>query len=275
MVAGIFHSGSGIGDQLFRYITVRTLAEEKGYEWGMQQTNNFKGYEFFKNFEISSGPTHFYPKDWIYWNEKDVRDAQGNDIRSFDPEIQFIQENTIIDGSFENPKYWAHNLKNIDKWLQVESLDLPDDLCIISHRGGEYKSVPELYLPDGYWHYAVQKMREINPNMRFQIQTDDPEEAKRIFPEFEVVDNQQISHSKHTAMGLNWRSIRYANYLIVGNSAFSIVPSLLSPAKVILAPRYHARHNIGIWARPSNYYDRYTYISPSEYPNEIYSSYTK
>ena len=264
MISGSFHEGSGLGDQLFRYITVRTLAEEKGFIWNMMNKSAFKG-DFFIDFWKDLNIQESYIDNPAFWYEKDVRDAQGNDIRSYDPEINFVQNNTIIDGSFEDSKYWGHNLDNISKWLAVEPLNVPDDLCVISHRGGEYKIVPELYLPDGYWHYAVKKMREINPNMKFQVQTDDPAEAKRIFPDLEVVDNQQISHSKHSAMGYNWRAIRYAHYLIVGNSAFSIIPSFLSPAKVILAPRYHARHNTGIWARPACYYKRYVYISPTDY----------
>ena len=259
MIASIFHEGSGLGDQLFRYITVRTLAEEKGYEYGM--IGNFKG-DFFLNRPVSH--SRIQPNTMV-WNEKDVRDEIGNDIRSYDPEISFVQDNTVIDGSFEDERYYIHNLKNIDSWLQVEPLQLPDDLCVISHRGGEYKLYSKLYLPDAYWHYCVDKMREINPQMKFQVQTDDPSEVRRIFPDLEVIDNQQISHSKHSQMGYNWRAIRYANYLIVGNSAFSTIPSLLSPAKVILAPRYHAGHNEGIWQRPACYHKRYQYISPSDY----------
>ena len=268
MIAGIFHEGSGLGDQLFRYITVRTLAEKKGCKWEMMNHRFFKGQDFLKIPYVDEMP----PKEYKAWLEKDVRGGQGIDIRSYDPEINFVEDNTVIDGSFEDERYYIHNLKNIDSWLQVEPLQLPDDLCVISHRGGEYKLYPKLYLPDAYWHYCVDKMREINPQMKFQVQTDDPSEARRIFPDLEVIDNQQISHSKHSQMGYNWRAIRYANYLIVGNSAFSTIPSLLSPAKVILAPRYHAGHNVGIWQRPACYHRRYQYISPSDYHNEIYTT---
>lgn len=261
MIAGIFHEGSGLGDQLFRYITVRTLAEEKGWRFTIINPENFKGDAFLAldmgKRDHAGTASHFY--------EKEVRDVDGTDIRSYDPEINFIENNTAVDGSFEDSKYWEHNLAHINKWLAVEPLKVPDDLCIISHRGGEYKLYPELYLPDAYWHYSISKMLEINPKMKFQIQTDDSPEARRIFPSFEVIDNQEISHSRHSNMSYNWRAIRYANYLIVGNSAFSIIPSLLSPAKVILAPRYHAGHNVGIWKRPACYYERYQYISPSDY----------
>lgn len=249
MIAGIFHKGSGLGDQLMRYITVRTLAEEKGFDWGMLATANFKGTSFLPT------PLDALNSTYSKWIEKDVRDEFGNDIRSYDPEINFVEDSTIIDGCFEDYKYWGHNIENIRNWLKVEPLPLPSDVCVISHRGGEYKAFPELYLPDGYWMHAIKKMREVNPLIDFEVQTDDKEEARRIFPDFEVISN----------IGYNWRAIRYAKYLIVSNSAFSIIPSLLGNAKLILAPKYHARHNIGIWARPASYYKRYQYIDKRDY----------
>lgn len=268
MIAGIFHEGSGLGDQLFRYITLRTLAEKKGYEWGMINGHSFKGKNFLNVQYTSRGNQYggvLPPNDAMNWQEKDIRDIHGNDIRSYDPEINFVEDNTIIDGSFEDYRYWGDNLHQIDTWLRVEPLALEKDTCVISHRGGEYKLYKDLYLPDAYWHYAVRKVWELNPNVKFIVQTDDTDEARRIFPNFEIIENKPIRHSFHENMGLNWRYIRYAPYLIVGNSAFSIIPSLLSPAKVIFAPKYHAGHNVGIWKRPACYYDRYTYIDPREY----------
>lgn len=272
MIAGIFHEGSGLGDQLFRYITVRTLAETKGYEWGMIGGENFKGKGFLEIAYTSRGNQFggVLPPDNVpTWMEKDVRDQNGNDIRSYDPEINFVQDDTIIDGSFEDYRYWGHNLHTIDSWLRVEPLELNPNTCVISHRGGEYKLYKDLYLPDSYWRYAVLKMWEINPSMTFVVQSDDTEEAKRIFPNFEIIENPPIGHSLHENMGLNWRYIRYAPYLIVGNSAFSIIPSLLSPAKIIYAPKYHAGYNVGIWKRPACYYDRYTYIDPQQHEKSL------
>src|SRR5438105_3580127 len=104
MIAGIFHAGSGLGDQLHRYITVRTLAESKGYEWGMDGV--FKG-----KFFLHQPQTSVLMGKWKTWLEKEVKDENGVDIRSYDPEINFIEDNTIIDGTFEDDKYWGHNLK--------------------------------------------------------------------------------------------------------------------------------------------------------------------
>lgn len=269
MVAGIFHEGSGLGDQLFRYITVRTFAEDKGREWTMTNPSNFKGNSFI---DLDVGPVQ--PWNWPVWYEKVVRDENGVDIRSFDPEINFVGDNTLIDGSFEDDKYWRHNLGNINKWLKVDELSIPGDVCIIGFRGGEYASQPDLFLSKDYYDDAIDKMCEIDPNMQFQVHTDDPILAQEYFPDFEIVDNKSISHSKHTAMGFNWRSARYAKYAIVPNSAFFIMPRILahherghfdryghdSYSAVTIAPHYWARRNIKTWARPACYYPEFLYI---------------
>ena len=148
MIVGIFHKGSGLGDQLMRYITVRTLAEEKGFTWSMFSPENFKGKDFM-SIKLHEDPWYlkeFQPKNVKIWNEKDVRE-NGVDVRSYDPEINFVEDDTVIDGYFEDDKYWGHNIENISKWLKVEPLEMPNNVCVIGFRGGEYYSDPELGLP--------------------------------------------------------------------------------------------------------------------------------
>lgn len=243
---------------------MRTLAEEKGYAWGMIRPPNFKG-DFFLNLFLGKKIDELRLNPELkYFDEKDVRDTQGNDIRSYDPEINFVEDKTIIDGSFEDSKYWGHNLENISKWLVVEPLNTSDDLCVIGFRGGEYALNPELFLPKEYYTEAMRKIYALNENVKFQVHTDDPILAKEYFPHFEIIENTSISHSKHTNMGFNWRSARYAKCAIIPNSAFFIIPRLLKhledPTAVTIAPRYWARHNTKIWARPACYYKPFTYI---------------
>lgn len=257
MISGIFHEGSGLGDQLFRYITVRTLAEEKGYEWGMKEWWNYKAQDWL---ELDTGkPFQNYPFE-NSWQEKDVRDANGLDIRSYDPEINFVEDNTIIDGSFEDDKYWGHNMYNISKWLAVEPLNVPEGLCVIGFRGGEYALDMNLFLDASYW----KKAREVMGIKYWQVHSDDPELASLCFPGAEIVPNSKISHSKHSNMSFNWRSARYAKYAIIPNSAFFILPRLLKhyedPTAVTIAPRYWARRNTKVWARPACYYRPFTYV---------------
>jgi len=257
MIAGLFHEGSGLGDQLFRYITVRTLAEEKGWDWDMAHPHNFKGNSFMLNLGVKGD----MPMDPVYkvWNEKVVRDENGVDIRSYDPEINFIEDWTVIDGSFEDDKYWGHNLKNINEWLKVEPLEVPDNKCLVGFRGGEYYSDPNLGLPIEYFTEAMTHF----PGFEYEVHTDDPKLAKNMLG-LPTIENNQLSHSRHSNMGFNWRSMRYAKHAIIPNSAFFILPRLLKhhedPEAVTIAPRYWARRNTKTWARPSCYYRSFQYV---------------
>lgn len=278
MIAGIFHEGSGLGDQLFRYITVRTLAEDKGYTYGMQGT--FKGDFFLDRPRLVSDAPLWLRKAGVIklWNEKKVIE-NGLDVRSYDPEINFVEDNTIVDGSFEDNKYWRHNLLNINKWLSVEQLNVLDDLCVIGFRGGEYYTDSNLGLPTSYYEQAVIEMHKINPKMRFEVHTDDPQIAELMLTpifgtnqkKITYVPNKRINHSRHTNMGFNWRNARYAKYAIIPNSAFFILPRILRHANpetsranprgpITIAPRYWARRNTKIWARPACYYPEFRYI---------------
>lgn len=245
MIAGVFHKGSGLGDQLMRYITARTIAQEKGYEWGMVYPENFKGKDFM---QIDMG-TPVDQSEYHHFTEKEVRDENGTDIRSYDPEINFIKDYTIIDGCFEDSKYWGHNLYNINRWLCVEPIEVPDDVCVIGFRGGEYATVSDLFLPADYWKEGIEQAKQINPDMRFEVHTDDYTLAKALFPQYKIIQD----------IGINWRSMRYAKHAIIANSAFYIMPRLLSGG-VTIAPRYWARRNTKIWARPATFYKEFKYI---------------
>lgn len=267
MISGIFHQGSGLGNQLHRYVMTRVLAEDKGYGWGMCNYSLFKGIGFMK---IDTGIPIGSPEAMKYkggnirhnfkeWNEKKVLE-NGVDIRGYDPEINFVQDNTIIDGEFQDPRYFEHRLDDIREWLKVKPIDMPDDLCVIGFRGGEYTAVPALFLPQQYWDTAIALKRAYNPNMRFQVHTDDPITARKFFPDFEIIQNIEI----------NWRSARYAKELIIANSSFYIFPSLLNEnCREVIAPRYWARYNTKTWALPQNYYHQFKYIHHESASNKL------
>lgn len=274
MITGIFHQGSGLGNQLHRYVATRVLALDKGYEWGMilnpdgsGKEVGFKGKSFMKiddwdrgfkknivKFDISQNTFNNLPSEpemeYGSWQEKYVRDeTSGVDIRSYDPEFNFIEDNTIIDGEFQDERYWQHREKEVDEWLKVEPLEMPDDVCVIGFRGGEFAVYPDLFLPKEFWDEGIARIKSINPNMKFEVHTDDPILAQQFFPDYKVTHD----------IGLNWRSMRFAKYAIIANSSFFIFPRWLNKGTTI-APRYWARHNTKIWALPSNFYRRFTYI---------------
>lgn len=262
MIAGLFHKGSGLGNQLFRYIATRVAAEERGFEFGMINPEGFKGASFMQidmglpvsgtfHVEQISGETIPEGHGMTLYHEKKVIE-NGVDVRGYDPEFNFLEDNTLIDGEFQDIRYFQHHEKYLDTWLGVRYLGMPNNLCILGFRGGEFASIPDLFLPREYWETAIARMKAINPDMKFVAVTDDPETARAVLP-----SEVGITHE----LSLDWRMIRYARYLILSNSSFYILPALLNEYAIeIVAPRYWARRNTGVWATNQNFYSKFSYI---------------
>lgn len=263
MIAGIFHQGSGLGNQLHRYIGTRVLALDKGCDFGMIAPELFKGKEFMnldmgvKNEAIwdiqqGTGKVFTWSGSWNKTSQPPMKTWNEWNKNIYDPDFNFVEDNTIIDGEFQDERYFISHLPEIREWLKVEPLTIPDDVCVINFRGGEYQGVPELFLPQSYWQEAIDTMKKLVPYpLRFEVHTDDPTLAARIFYSLPIYHD----------IGLNWRSIRHAKYLILSNSSFAILPSLVNEkAEVIIAPHYWNRYNVKRWDYPQNYYRQFWYI---------------
>lgn len=252
MIIGLWHPGSGVGDQLFCYLAARITAERLGVSFGM--VGEFKGESFLK---LDKGAEVIYahhvemPAGKIVMNHGwPVYEGKTY----YDPEFNFIEDMTIVDGCrCQDERYWLDYSASVSEWFATEPINVPDDVCIIGFRGGEYATVPDLFLTKHYWDKALLIMSMTSPTIRFQVHTDDVVLAKKFFPDYEIVHD----------VGLNWQTIRYAKYAIIANSAFYILPRLLKHKEVVamtLAPRYWARRNIKEWSTPQNYYPSFTYL---------------
>lgn len=266
MIYGFIHPGSGLGNQLHRYVAIRTLALDKGYDFAMIGRGYFKGDGFMDldlgtfspdmKASVEQGGKIVVQEDMPLWEEGSTH---------YNPEFNFIEDNTLVDGEFQDERYFGHRLDEINEWLKVDPIEIPDDVCVIGFRGGEFYTVPELGLPPTYYEEGIRMMKEINPDMKFEVHTDDPTLAQRFFPDFRVIHN----------VGVNWRSVRCAKYAIIANSSFYIFPRLLRHHQgkymnfdfqmvddntTTIAPRYWDRYNIKKWERPYNYYKAFAYI---------------
>ena len=252
MIFGLLHPGSGLGNMLHRYIATRIKALELGVDFSIINWEGFKGKSFMSlDMGRKEEMPYFIEQDtgkiicfieglnnWEEWNKF-----------TYDPDWNFVEDNTIIDGSFEDPRYFEHRLSEIDEWLEVKEWNIPDDVCVVGFRGGEYYTVPELGLPVEWFYQAMGEMIKINPNMKFEIHTDDEALAKQFFPKDKVIHNIE----------LNWRAMRYAKYAIIANSSFYVLPRLLNGGFTI-APRYWNRYNTKKWDYPQGYYKKFKYI---------------
>lgn len=260
MIVSYFHQGSGLGNQLHRYVATRVRAADLGVDWDMiynpdesWKPEGFKGSSFMK---IGWGePRAQLINISRQWREKKITDRNDVDISSYDPEFNFIEDNTLIDGEFQDERYWAHREKDLRWWLRVELLEIPDDLCLIGFRGGEFSIYPDLFLTKEYWDEGIARMRAINPSMRFEVHTDDKPLAEAFFDyRFPVVQD----------IALNWRSMRYAKHAIISNSSFCILPRWLrqheNTGAITISPRFWARRNTRVWSLPQNFYKCFAYI---------------
>lgn len=279
MILGLQHPGSGVGDMLFCYLAARITAERLGVPYAM--VGEPKWLSFIKaDFPRADVPFRVELPAGKIVIENDMPIYEGKTY--YDPEFNFIEDNTIVDGCrCQDERYWE--AYPIDAWLKTDSIPyyatskgetgvMPDDLCIIGFRGGEYYAIPELGLTKDYFVDAMNEMRKINPDMRFRIVTDDPDLARTCFPHIEVTHD----------LAMDWLQVRHAKYAIIANSAFYILPrwmrhhSSLSWKEILneeyteenlkgpitIAPRRWARRNIpdAEWSTPQSYYPSFKYI---------------
>jgi hypothetical protein len=251
MLATPFYNGQGLGNQLHNYVTVKCLALDKGYDFGVLFPERFKGTFMALDMgkEVCGGKYGTEGSRPIELPET-IQCWYKEETSGYDPFLAQIGDNTLVHGNLQGENYFKHRRDEIKGWLRVEPLEMPDDLCVINFRGGEYKYVPEFFLTRDYWERGIAIMKFINPDMRFEVHTDDVDEAKRFFPDYPVIHDT----------GLNWRSIRYAKYLLISNSSFAWLPAWLGDAKLILAPKFWGRRNKGYWFLEQNYTDRFLYI---------------
>ena len=236
MISGIFHKGSGLGNQLFRYVGSRVMALDKGEEHTMVAPELFKG-EMFMDLDMGV-------KTDIEYH---IEEPAGKVV----PEN--VEDITVVDGEFQGEQYFMHRIDEVRKWLAVEPLEMSDDVCVIGFRGGEYVGVRDWFLPKSYYEEAVTMMMEKYPDIKFHVVTDDVPEAERMFRGLDCVISHEIS--------MDWRMIRYAKHLILANSSFFILPALLNEdIKEVIAPMYWGGRNVGKWHLEDNNYKKFTYI---------------
>ncbi len=252
MIVTELYKGQGLGNQLCAYVMTRVIALDKGYVFGIMHPERFKGASFItldfghpvvggKSAYEGAVPSLLPHGITNYYCEARANLADGTDIRSYDKNIALIKDNTKIDGVFQGENYFKHRKNEIRQWIKVETRPTDPNLCIINFRGGEYAGVQKLFLAQTYWDNAIANMRSVNPTMEFQVVTDDVKTAKKFFPHFKISHNLKDDYI----------AIQSATYLILSNSSFAFFPAWLNErAKLIIAPKYWARHNVsdGYWS---------------------------
>ncbi len=247
-----------ISDHIVRYCICRTVAERNNYQYGINKVTShdyFGGIEqmtFFKDINYgleNHTPYGELPEGTKYvWEEKrEMHD--GYNYHPFQPDIFDVPEDTkLVIYCGQDAKYLQK--EKCAKWLEVKDdivelsklllnnagIELDDDLCLLSARGGEYRSVPSLFLTYNYWDKAMKLMLDKNPKMKFLVLTEDPEFYRNFF-------NVPVMHF---SCQTDWWAINNCKNAIVANSGFNIFPIWLNKNNPFaIAPYLWANHNFG------------------------------
>jgi hypothetical protein len=269
MLATKILNGQGIGNQLFCYVTTRSIAHDRGLEFGIKDSgwsgdkrynqNGFYWMDLDMGSPVPDNMQVYYEQDKRLKLETCWHDmTYGCDIRKYDLNLFNASDNTIIFGNMQDEKYFIHNKDLVKQWLKVkEEYDTyeytDDNICILNFRGGEYVGHHELYLERKYWIDAMNSMTKINPNMEFVVITDDIKASQDMLPEIPAY---------HFSVDKDYAIIKNCKHVILSNSSFPFFPVFTSDTiENIIAPKYWARHNVsdGYWSMAQNMYKGWIY----------------
>jgi hypothetical protein len=267
MIGAEFYKGQGLGNQLWIYASVRCIAKRHGFEFGFTGTDQFKGHEFlsldFGNASrksTSNGPRNRVPKGFLKYSSETriIHKQSGADISPVDSQILNVSDGTFIDGPLQAEYYLAGFKDDVSKWFN--STSEASEKCVISLRGGEYRGLNDVFLPLDYYLNAIDRVREIDPDVEFEVVTDDLSLANEYFPNLKatssggvkILFNKIYISPKSSKIGRDFAALQRAKYLILSNSSFSWWGAYTNrDTQLVIAPKYWARFNIsdGYWSQ--------------------------
>ena len=273
IIATKLSKGSGLGNQLFYYVTTRALALEQGFDFAVF------GSEFMANnihsdcglyfMDLDYGRTDVPEGKFTLYKEREDRlyipnswhdITHGCYVAGADEKLFHLENGMLLQGNLQDESYYIKYIKEIKQWLKVkeeyECNDFADDdICVLHVRCGDYLGNRELLLRNDYWLHGIREFRKINSAMKFVAVTNGVEEAKKMLPPEVDVYNFDISK--------DYSILKNAKYLLLGNSSFAYFPALTNEnVKRIIAPKYWARYNVsdGYWASEQNIYSNFEYM---------------
>lgn len=274
-----------LGNHMWYYSICRIVAEKLGYEWGIDPTPEYDYHGganqmYFMNVDfgkpittIGRNERRLKTYDGItheYYDKHKEHSYNGDNclINMYDDNVWNIKDNTMIHLITQSEDYLIDRKEDVINWFQIKEeykqlyenklkelgILLDDNTCVINFRGGEFKSVYNLIPNTEYWSNSIKKMKEINPNMRFIIISDDTQCANTYMPGIPCY---------HIDIGFDFFVVNTSKYLILSNSTFSWWASWLNTqVKFIIAPKYWGRYNSsnGYWSLGDSYTRGFNYM---------------
>ena len=249
-----------LGNHLFQYVLTRAIAERKGYEWGFTKYiygDYFNGQSQMDFLDVDYGKQ---PVENIKYEYKEtvVNIGGHTNVHLYDT-FKDLKDNSKLIGCWQTEQYFEK--EKVQEWMKIkevekyEHLKTDENTCVINVRGGHYRGIPDVLLPQSYWINAVNHMKRLNPHMKFLVITDDVSYSKYLFPDFPCF---------HYGINKDYYVINTASWLILSNSSFAWFPAWLNKKiKQTIVPKYWARYNSsdGYWASSNIFTKGWTYLN--------------
>jgi len=252
MIKTNFLDGQGLGNQLWVYATVRSLAKKLGMPYSIEGINSFKG-DSFLEISLSDSIDKDFDRSYIFKEQQFFDQELQYFATDYDARVEKLQENTWIEGHFQSEKYLYEFNDSLSDWIPLsdamkEYSQQFSETCILNIRGGEYKRHKNLILPKSYWEDGMLNIQKKTSLDKFLIVTDDPSYAKALFPNIPIL-NGSVAECYAALYG--------ANSLVVSNSSFSYFPiKTRKDSPFVIAPYQWSRfgNKYNRWAAPANLY---------------------
>ncbi len=262
MLAASIHEHAGLGNQIWRYVCCRVFADRLGYDYGISHPgwrgpflNLDWGKDVKLNVEQDSDFSATNEFEHYYKEKFEPFPEVHGEVGRPDEKFLDLDDKTYINGVFQRMGYIEDYREDICKWLTYdEELKVTeyasDNICVIQLRGGDYTTGHAMLSPE-YYHNAMKRMKENNPDIEFVIVTDDKITAQRMIPGVPVVGSA-VSEEKDEHQGnISWYkypggpvSIDYsilntAKYAIISASTFAFWPVWTNKDLInVIAPMY-------------------------------------
>ena len=251
-----------LGNNLFQYAFCRISAIKQNCNFyipnNREESISFYSYcsqKTSRGFDMSceSNP-HYWTGEKLFSIDYGINDGCIYKLLG-DTNVEDVTDGTLLTDFYQSDSYLLEYRDIIlNDWYKFnesvvnESKELldrynVDEYCYIHLRSTDYKNIPEIFLPINYYLKSIDHIKELNPNIQFLVITDDVDDGKKMFPEFEVLSN---------STEIDFYLISQSKYKIISNSSFSWWASWLSQNnKITIAPNNWLNYNCGGGFLPS------------------------
>ena len=235
-----------LGNQMFAYAAIKTIAKDKGYEFGVldeydnqflkNDTDKRLGCNLTTIFEnIQKEVIHHIPSEFNEFQE--ITTAKSSS--SFQKEALQVKDDTVMKGRYISPIYFEHRLKEVQEWFQFPELIeketkhildnlrekyTPDTLfCSVHFRNALDYRIKGYMLSKHYWEKAAKELLNQNNGKKivFILLYD---KMSRLIKDFSKKYKSEIIHN---SLINDFDLISKCDFHIVCNSSFSIMAALM------------------------------------------------